>query len=280
VLLYGSAAAGWYYEPETATLWVKPEPHWRYGYDARGAAGDPDRDTVIWQGTAGAAGGQAMNILIALSTPRPLPKPVFGPPSTLTASLSHGTLLADAVSSSVATVTVRDASGRRVFGSNTAIRIEAEGEATLGCGARVCDVQAADGIATTTVSSTTSPGRVRIRATAAPLQPAEATLTVVRGTIVLKASPPERIKLNSDGSWLPLRLNLYATIYAGGVRLKSANSLLRLHVTGGSGKVPPDLEQRAVEGIATFPNMVLEKPPNYVLHVTGAGLEPASIPVY
>ncbi len=86
--------------------------------------------------------------------------------------------------------------------------------------------------------------------------------------------------MNSDGSWLPLRVNLYATVQCAGVTMKSANTRLRLHVTGGSGKTPPDREVRSAKGIAVFQDMLFEKPPNYILHVSGDGLEPAQIPIY
>ncbi|MCX6625077.1 MAG: hypothetical protein NTY38_29260, partial [Acidobacteria bacterium] len=158
--------------------------------------------------------------------------------------------------------------------------LEAEGEATLGCGSRACRVETVGGVASTVVTSTRKAGRVRIRASAGQLQSGEAVVETVRGTIKLQASPPERIKLNSDGAWLALRVNLYATIQAGGVTVKSANTRLRLHITGWSGKVPEDREVRAVDGVGLFPNVLFEKPPRYVMHVSGEGLEPASIPIY
>ena len=160
------------------------------------------------------------------------------------------------------------------------MRLEVDGEATLACGSRVCEVETVDGVAHSVLTASRKTGPVLLRATTLQLKPAETTVEIVRGTLRLQASPPERVKLNSDGAWLPLRVNLYATIQAGGVTVKSANTRLRLHITGGSGKVPPDGETSAAEGVGLFPNVVFDKPPNYVMHVTGEGLEPASIPIY
>jgi alpha-glucosidase len=278
-LLYSPQSKGWNYESDPGILWIKPSPGWHYDYDARGAAGDPDRDTAYWNAGAGLGDG-GMEIAVSLVPPPAPAKPIFGPSASLGLEPSDRVLLADATSTSRLTVTVVDASGRRVYDARTAVRIEAHGEAALGCGAPACQISAIDGVATTVLTSKRAAGNVRIRATAPGLAPAESTVEIVRGVIELKASPPERIKLNSDGAWLPLRVNLYATIRAGGVRLKSADTVLHLHVTGGSGKTPDDRESKAVEGIAVFQNIFFEKPPNYVLHVTGEGLEPAQIPIY
>mgnify|MGYP001186425004 CR=1 FL=1 len=141
-------------------------------------------------------------------------------------------------------------------------------------------MNAVEGVATTTVTSGLVPGTVIVRASSGNLTSAQGQVDAVRGRIVLKASPPERVKLNSDGRWLPLRFNLYATIESNGVRMRSANTRLRMQVTGGSGKTYPDLETRAAKGIGTFHDVLLEKPPKYVVIVTGDGLEAARIPIY
>ncbi|HWQ54360.1 MAG TPA: DUF5110 domain-containing protein [Bryobacteraceae bacterium] len=278
-LLYVAARNGWHYEADTATLWIKPASGWRYDFDARGAGKDPDRDTVFWDPSA-APGGQAMEIAVALARPPAPPRPVFGRPATLSVETEHRTLIADGASTSTVTVVVLDASRRKVMDARLPVQIEAEGEAVLGCGSRICQVETSGGVATTVLTSTLKTGRVRIHATAAPLQPGEADVETVRGTIRLQASPPERVKLVSDGSWLPLRVNLYATIQAGGVTVRSARTRLRLHITGGSGNVPEDREVSAAGGIGVFPDVLFKMPPKYVMHVSGDGLEPATIPIY
>ena len=53
-----------------------------------------------------------------------------------------------------------------------------------------------------------------------------------------------------------------------------------MEVTGGSGKSYPALEARADKGIAVFKDVILEKPPKYMVRVSGDGLEPAQIPIY
>ena len=64
------------------------------------------------------------------------------------------------------------------------------------------------------------------------LETVEATLKTVRGEFRLQASPPERIKLVSDGSWLKYRVNLYATVEKDGKILRSAAGVVHLHITG------------------------------------------------
>jgi hypothetical protein len=277
-LLRSTTCRGWYHDAKAGVLWIKPEAGWRYDYDARGAGKDPDRDTAYWD--PGSHSPRALTIAVSLTEPAPEPKPVYGTAAALTIASQYDKLIADGTSTSSVTVTVQDASGRRVYNSSVPVRIEAAGEGVLGCGARVCTVNASEGVATTTITSSLTPGRVRIRASADGVAPAQAGIETLRGIIVLKASPPERIKLNSDGSWLPLRFNLYATIECAGVRMRSATTRLRMRVTGGSGKTYPELEARAAKGIAVFKDVVLEKPPRYVVHVSGDGLEPAQIPIY
>jgi hypothetical protein len=277
-LLYATTSRGWYHDAKAGVLWIKPEAGWRYDYDARGAGKDPDRDTAYWD--QGSHSPRALTIAISLAEPAPEPKPVYGTAAALAVESHYDKLVADGTSTSVVSVTVLDASGRRVYNSSVPVRIEAVGEGVLGCGARVCSVNASEGVATTTITSSLTPGRVRIRASADGVAPARAGIETLRGSIVLKASPPERVKLNSDGSWLPLRFNLYATIECAGIRMRSASTRLRMQVTGGSGKSYPELEARAVKGIAVFKDVVLEKPPRYVVHVSGDGVEPAQIPIY
>jgi alpha-glucosidase (family GH31 glycosyl hydrolase) len=277
-LLYSWTSRGWYHDARAGILWIKPEAGWRYDYDARGAAKDPDRDTAYWD--QGSHAPRALTIQVSLAEPAPEPKQVYGTAAALAVESQFDKLIADGTSTSAVTVTVLDASKRRVYDSSHPVRIEAVGEAVLGCGARVCTVNASEGVATTTITSSLTPGRVQIRASAGGVESAGTQIDTVRGNIALKASPPERVKLNSDGSWLPLRFNLYATIECGGVRMRSASTRLRMRVTGGSGKLPADLEARAAKGIAVFKDVVLEKPPRYLVVVSGDGLETARIPIY
>jgi hypothetical protein len=274
-LLYTAARRGWYYDATAGTLWIKPAAGWRYDYDARGAGKDVDRDTVRWETPAAPA--QAMSIAVAWSKPVPV-KPVFGEAAALRVSPEFNTLIADGTSQTTVKIEVLDASQRKVLNAQRTIRIEAD--AVLGCGARVCEVESRDGAATTTITSGLKTGRVSIRATSAGIGAGEAGVDIVRGNIRLQASPPERVKLNSDGSWLPLRFNLYATIQVNGVTVKSATTRLHVKISGGTGKYPEVKDVSAVNGIGVFSNVVLEKPPKYTLEVSGEGLETARIPIY
>jgi alpha-glucosidase (family GH31 glycosyl hydrolase) len=278
-LLYVAARDGWHYDPSTSTLTIKPSSGWRYDYDTRGPVADKDRDTTYWTGAA-PKGAQATEIAVTFTGPYKAPAPVHGPAARLFVEPAYGTLIADGTSTTAVNVKIVDWSGRRVQNSVAPVRIEVEGEGVLGCGAKACDVAASEGIASTTLTSTRTAGRIRVRATATKLLASEVFVESVRGRILLQASPPERIKLNSDGAWLPLRVTLYATIQVGGRTVKSANTKLRMHVTGGAGKTPEDREQQAHEGVAAFKDVFFEKPPKYVMHVTGEGLEPASLPIY
>jgi len=108
-----------------------------------------------------------------------------------------------------------------------------------------------------------------------------ATIETVRGKFRLQASPPERIKLVSDGSWLKYRVNIYATIEKDGKIVRSATGTVHLHITGPPGSTPPaDREVTAVNGIATFNDIGFEPPAKYVFHVTSEGVEPGEIPIY
>ncbi|MCL5742504.1 MAG: DUF5110 domain-containing protein [Acidobacteria bacterium] len=277
-LCYCSGSRGWYHDAKEGMVWIKPDSGWRYGYNARGAGKDPERDTAYWDQAFHSP--HALTIQVRLTQPLPEPNPVFGPAAALTIESQYDKLIADGTSASNVTVTVLDASKRRVYDSNVAVRIEAEGEAVLGCGERVCIVNTTQGVASMAITAGLVPGRVDIRATAGSLASARTHLETVRGSIVLKASPPERVKLNSDGKWLPLRFNLYATIQGAGARMRSASTRLRMHVNGASGRSYPVLEARAVKGIAVFKDVVLDKPPSYVVVVTGDGVAPARIPIY
>jgi alpha-glucosidase (family GH31 glycosyl hydrolase) len=278
-LTHNPANKGWYYDAQSSTLWIKPTAGWRYDYDSRGAAQDVDRDTVYWDASA-PAGAPAMEMAITLVTPPPAPKPVFGTATAVVVSTEDKALIADGTSSTAVTIHVLDAQKRTVLSTNPLVHIEASGGAKLGCGAIVCDVQAINGVASTTLISSLKTGPVTLRATAPGLPTGETTVEMARGQLRLQASPPERVKLNSDGAWLPLRFNLYATIQLNGVTVKSANTRLHLTITGGAGKYPAVKDVPAARGVAVFSNVVLEKPPKYVLKVSGDGLETAEIPIY
>jgi alpha-glucosidase (family GH31 glycosyl hydrolase) len=270
-LLYVAARRGWWYDGAERVLWIKSAAGWRYDYDARGAGKDPDRDTVYWAPDAPAGDGAA-EIAVALTAKRGEAPPPAPPATGIAIAAEHRVLIADAVSATTLTVRTRPGVAR--------VRLEAEGAGVLGCGARVCDLTVTQGAASTTLTSTLAPGAIRVRAMAEGLPPAETTVECARGVLALKASPPERIKLNSDGAWLPLRVTLYAAVKVRGETVKSSSTPLLLHVTGGAGKTPDDRRASAVEGSATFADVFFEKPPRYVMHVSGPGVEPASIPIY
>lgn len=137
-----------------------------------------------------------------------------------------------------------------------------------------------DGQAQANLTSTLRPGHVAIRAAAKGLAAAESAVESLQGSILLQASPPQRVNLPDGGTWLRYRTTIYATIRAGGERVKDADNLLRLHVTNSSATMPQDLEVRAVNGVAIFKDISFYPPPKYVFHVTSEGLIPAEIPIY
>ncbi|MGD1101520.1 MAG: DUF5110 domain-containing protein [Terriglobia bacterium] len=206
---------------------------------------------------------------------------VYGPPARLKLELQSTQILADGRSSSAVRVTLLDAVGQKVMNTAQAVQLSIEGEGTLDCGAATCSIPSQEGAVEAKVTSTTAPGWVRIHARAEGLERAEAALDTVRGKFRLQASPPERIKLVSDGSWLKYRVNIYATIEAEGKVLRSATNTVHLHITGPEGSAPPaDREVTAVNGIATFNDIGFEPPAKYVFHVSTHGVEPADIPIY
>jgi alpha-glucosidase (family GH31 glycosyl hydrolase) len=206
---------------------------------------------------------------------------VYGPPARLKLELPQAQILADGRSSAAVRVTLLDAAGQRVMNAAQAVQLSLEGEGTLDCGAAPCSISSQEGAVETKVTSTNVPGRVRIHARAEGLESAEAALDTVRGKFRLQASPPERIKLVSNGSWLKYRVNIYASIEADGKIIRNATNTVHLHITGPAGSTPPaDREVKAINGIATFSDIGFEPPANYVFHISSDGVEPADIPIY
>jgi len=206
---------------------------------------------------------------------------VYGPPARLKLELRQAQILADGRSSAGVRVTLLDAAGQRVMNAAQAVQLSLEGEGALECAAAACSILSREGALETRVTSTNVPGRVRIHARAEGLEPAEAALDTVRGKFRLQASPPERIKLVSDGSWLKYRVNIYASIEADGKIIRNATNTVHLHITGPPGSTPPpDREAKAVNGIATFSDIGFEPPAKYIFHVSSDGVEPADIPIY
>jgi hypothetical protein len=190
-------------------------------------------------------------------------------------------ILADGRSTAAVRVTLLDATGQRVMNAAQAVQLSIEGEGALDCGAATCSMSSQEGALEAKVTSTTVPGRVRIHARGQGLEPAEAALDTVRGKFRLQASPPERIKLVSDGSWLKYRVNIYATIEAEGKIIRGATNTVHLHITGPAGSAPPaDREVKAINGVATFNDIGFEPPAKYVFHVSSDGVAPADIPIY
>jgi alpha-glucosidase (family GH31 glycosyl hydrolase) len=206
---------------------------------------------------------------------------VFGPPARLKVEVRDSQLLADGHSKAAAQVTVLDAVGQRVIDAAPAVQLSVDGEGALDCGPKACSIPTQQGRGEASVISTTVPGQVRIQARAAGLDPADATIETMRGKFRLQASPPERIKLVSNGSWLKYRVNIYATIEADGKIIRSATNIVHLHITGPAGSAPPaDRDVKAINGIATFNDIGFEPPAKYVFHVSSAGVEPGEIPIY
>jgi len=231
------------------------------------------------------AGATAGTVTVSASAPN-MPGSVatlsvYGPPARLRIETQHEQILADGRSSAPLLATVLDARGQRVMNAAQAVQLSLEGEGALDCGAPTCSISSQQGTVEAKVISTHVPGQVRIHARAEGLDPAEATLDTVRGKFRLQASPPERIKLVSDGSWLKYRVNIYATIESNGKIVRNATNTVHLHIIGPAGSMPPaDRNVKAVNGIATFSNITFEPPAKYVFHVSSDGIEPADIPIY
>jgi alpha-glucosidase (family GH31 glycosyl hydrolase) len=231
------------------------------------------------------AGATAGKVTVSASAPN-LPGSeaalsVYGPPVRLKLELQQTRILADGRSNIAVRVTLLDAAGQRVMNAAQAVQLSIEGAGALDCGAATCSVPLQEGALDAKVTSTTVPGQVRIHARGQGLEPAEAALDTVRGKFRLQASPPERIKLVSSGSWLKYRVNIYATIEAKGKIIRGATNTVHLHITGPAGSAPPaDREVKAINGIATFNDIGFEPPAKYVFHISSDGVEPADIPIY
>jgi hypothetical protein len=231
------------------------------------------------------AGSTAGTVTVSASAPT-LPGTtttlvIDGPPARLKVEVPETPILADGRSIAAVRVTVLDAAGRTVANASQPVQLSIEGQGALDCGAAPCSLPLEKGSAKTKVIATTTAGQIQIRARVEGLEPVEATLETVRGEFRLQASPPERIKLVSDGSWLKYRVNLYATVEKDGRILRRAAGTVHLHITGPSGSTPPpDRDATLVNGIATFSDVGFDPPAKYVFHVTGEGVEPAEIPIY
>lgn len=206
---------------------------------------------------------------------------VYGPPLRLQVELQPSQTLANGVSRASVQVIFLDAIGQRVMNATNAVQLSVDGPGALDCASQSCSVSPQHGTVQATVTTTTTPGEVRIHAHAEGLEPAAATIETVRGQFRLRASPPERIKLVSDGSWLKYRVNIYAEIEKEGKIVRSAGGTVHLHITGPPGSTPPpDREVTATNGVATFSDIGFEPPAKYVFHITAAGVEPNDIPIY
>jgi hypothetical protein len=205
---------------------------------------------------------------------------VYGPAVRLKLDVGRTRILADGRGGSTIAVSALDSLGQPAPLPDRAVDLSVAGEGVLDCGASMCRVALSNGQASARLTSTLRPGHVAIRAAAAGLAAAESAVESLPGSIQLQASPPERVNLPDGGTWLKYRTTIYATIRAGGERVKDADNLVRLHVTGSSAKMPPDLEVRAVNGVAVFKDVSFDPPPKYVFHVTSEGLMPAQIPIY
>jgi hypothetical protein len=231
------------------------------------------------------SGATAGKVVVGASAPR-LPGGmtaliVYGPPARLNLELQPTQILADGRSSAAVRVTSVDAAGQRVMSSTQVVQLSVEGEGSLQGGAATGSVSPQEGLVEAKVTSTNIPDRVRIHARAEGLEPAEVVLDTVRGKFRLQASPPERIKLVSNGSWLKYQVNIYATIEAEGKIIRSATNTVHLHITGPPGQIlPADREVKAINGIATFNDIGFEPPAKYIFHVTSDGVAPADIPIY
>ncbi|WP_289062202.1 TIM-barrel domain-containing protein [uncultured Zobellia sp.] len=187
--------------------------------------------------------------------------PVYGKPVSLQMSVKNTVLVADGENEQEFLGQVYDANGVRVLNVASPLIIDIEGEALSDNGMKKDSIAFENGNALFHINSTYKTGEIKVNASFKNIRGNTMVTKSEKGEMQVRMNPPEKVKLDSDGGWIPDNVTVFLNFKAGGQLIKNSNKKVTLNVYDKNGTLLDTYSQKAKKGEVIFKDISYYKRP-------------------
>jgi len=187
--------------------------------------------------------------------------PVYGKATHFDIKKANTALAADNMNTLQFTAKLFDKGGRVVLESGVPFIINVSGEAVFEKDKKNVMVYVQNGEANFELTSTNTPGEIGVEVLYGDLKPQNIQTSSEKGEMQVRINPPEKIKLESDATWIPARVDVFVNFKAGSKLLQNASNKVRLNVYSKENELLDTYVQNAKNGEVIFKDIRYYKRP-------------------
>ena len=206
---------------------------------------------------------------------------VYGEPGSMNLEADESLLVADGINSATIRAILYDRKGNHILKASSPIILNVDGEASFE-NAKQSDTTAyVNGQAVFRIRTTTTPGELSLGGSYGSLKAEELRLHTQKGSMQVRINPPDWIKLESGGDWIPRLVTVFVNFRANDTWVRSCENLVHLKVYDREMNLKAEYEQKAVGGELDFKDVsYYERPASYYFEISSEGYETVTRKVY
>jgi len=187
--------------------------------------------------------------------------PVYGKATHFDIKKANTALAADNMNTLQFTAKLFDKGGRVVLESGVPFIINVSGEAVFEKDKKNVMVYVQNGEANFELTSTNTPGEIGVEVLYGDLKPQGIQTSSEKGEMQVRINPPEKIKLESNGDWIPNKVDVFVNFKVGNRLLQNASNKVRLNVYSKQNVLLDTYVQNAKNGEVIFKDITYYKRP-------------------
>ncbi len=187
--------------------------------------------------------------------------PIYGNPTRLEVNKASTVLVADNENTLEFTAKLYDIGGREVLTAGSPISVHIKGEALCENGTKQQSISFENGIAKFSIKSTNTPGNIKVSVKFANVDERTIATASKKGVMQVRINPPEKVKLDSDGGWIPDDVDVFVNFRAGDQLVRNNEKDVVLNVYNKQGKLLQTYTQNAKKGEVIFKDISYYKRP-------------------
>ena len=187
--------------------------------------------------------------------------PVYGQASQLKVEKIDHALIADGKNTFKVKAMLFDTNNHQVLQVKTPLFISVNGPAVCPNLSKTDTIQLVNGEAIIPVQSTTEAGEIAVSASWKGIAGNPIKITSKKGVMQVRINPPEKIKLDSDGGWIPDQVDVFVNFKAGNEWVKTITNEVTLNVYNKQNELLDTYVQNAEKGEVIFKDITYYKRP-------------------
>lgn len=187
--------------------------------------------------------------------------PVYGKPAHFEIQKANSAFAADNRNTLQFTAKLFDKGGRVVLESGVPFEVNVSGEAVFEKDKKTALVNVHNGTANFELTSTNTPGEIGVEVSYGDLKAQNIHTSSEKGEMQVRINPPEKIKLKSNGNWIPTKVDVFVNFKAGGKLLQNATNNVRLNVYSIENELLDTYIKNAKNGEIIFKDITYYKRP-------------------